>query len=539
MKMFIACASALVLVAACGSSKEATQALEAMNLSTGSSSPIVHYASKSGSGDKVVLNDVVLGPGGGDGMKAKSMELAGLDVTKDGKPLVKSITLKDITPEKAQPGLTLSVATVSITDATPAVQQFMAGAFTKAGPGEPPPLKDWGFSKMAVTGLKVNGDLAKMGAGAAGSFNVSMDELSASSLKDQVFGAGRFAGLKGDFNIPAEAGLGFPVVGKFDFGAGDIKNLHAENFSKMFEAGMGAALDPTAISKAEAGMFANMSSPIDPGYDSLTWTPMSIEASGAKLTTSKVDMKATRDAKGVVTSVTSPRTTVSFTADPAGGQVGQMAGMGLNMLGYKSVELYGETDASFDPATDTTRYKKYNFGLTDGFDIQFTGGLIGLTKAMSALMSAIMSSETALNPTDPNSPPKGPDMSGLQALKVIDLDLTLTDKSIMEKIFNLAPMMGSQDPAALRNDIVQMLSSAGPDLAKAGLDPALSNELTKAVSDFIKQPGTLHIVMKPAQPVALAAPGAVITKQALGFSATNTPAPASAAPATPAPAKPN
>jgi hypothetical protein len=545
MKKWIVCASALVLAAACGSSKEATAALEAMNLAEGKGSGIVQYASKSGSGDKVTLKDVVLGGGSGNGIKASQMVLDGLDVTADGKPLVSSITLKDIQPEQAVPGLTFNLASVSISNANEPVAAFMAAAFTEAGPGDPPPFEQWQFGKISVNGLKVQGDLAAMGAG-GGSFTVNMDELSASNLKDTIFGAAKFAGLKGDFNIPAEAGAGFPIVGKYDFGAADLKGVRGGIYADAFAAGLASGGDPSAVSQMQADMIAKMKSPIDPGYDQLTWTPMSFEASGAKLTISRLEMKATRT-NDVVTAVSSPRATIAFTADAAGGTLGQMAGGVLSMVGYPTVELYAESDATYDPATDTTRYKKYNFGLTDGFDMQMTGGLQGLTKALASLVSA-MTSVGSITPPEPVAPddpadpnaspaeptppaePAAPDMSGLAELKVVDMELTLTDKSLISKIFNLAPMMGAQDPEALRNDIVNMLSTAGADLANAGFDAQVSNELMTAVSNFIKQPGVLKITLKPAAPVALAAPGAKLDKATLGFSAVHTPGATPAAP---------
>ena len=56
MKNWIACAAALALLAACGSSKEATAAMAAMQITDGKSGT-VHFASKSGSGDKITLNE--------------------------------------------------------------------------------------------------------------------------------------------------------------------------------------------------------------------------------------------------------------------------------------------------------------------------------------------------------------------------------------------------------------------------------------------------------------------------------------------------
>jgi hypothetical protein len=525
MKIWMVCASALVLVSACGSSKEATAALAAMQLADGKSG-MVKYEAKSGSGDKVTLKDVVIGPGDGSGIKAKSMILDGLDMTDAQKPVVTSITLKDITPEKETPGVTFKLASMAIVDANPEVGEFLASAFTEAGPGTAPAFEKWSFGKISINGMTLNGDLAAMGMG-GGKFNVLMDEFSASSLKNTVFGGAHMGGLKGDFDVPAEATGGVPVVGKFDFGTADIKNLRGGMFATAFEAGMNSAMNPEAASTVEADILKSMTSPIDPSYDSMTWSGMNIEASGAKLTVSKTSADVKRNADGVAVAVSSPRATINFTADAAGGQIGQMAGMGLSAIGYPSIELYGGGEATFDPATDTTRYTNYNFGLTDGFDISMKGGMQGVKDALVALVGAMSSYETMMTQTvDENGnpvAPAAPDMSGLEKLKIVDLDLTITDKSFVNKMLALAPMMGSQDAETLRTDLVNMISSMGADLSGSGIDQALANELTTAVANFIKSPGMLSIKMAPATPVALAAPDQTVTKESLGFSATATP----------------
>lgn len=518
MKTWIACASALVLVSACGASPEATQALEAMNIGDGKTG-IIQFASKSASGDKVTLKDVVVGAEQGGGLKAKTMILGGLDVTSDGQPMVATVTLNDISLPEEVPGLAFALKTVTIENASEPVARFLAASFTEAGPGDPPPFEQWKFDKISINGLDVKGDLAAMGAG-GGSFTVTMDELSASKLSDTIFGAAKFAGLKGAFDIPAEAGAGFPIVGKYDFGVADISNLRGGLFVDAFMAGYSGAAtgDAEAIQQAQIDTFAKMTSPIDPGYDKITWTPVAIEASGAKLTTSRMEQTVSRDANGVATKIKSPRMTMAFAADSSGGQLGAMAAAGLGMAGFQNtLELYAEADASHDPATDTTRYEKYTFGLTDGFDLEMKGGMQGLKDAIVSLMGSM----TAMS--SPYGMAEAPDMSGLQAMKIVDLDVTLTDKSIVQKMLSLAPMMGAPDAETMRADLVSMVSAMGPDLTNAGVDAAVANELSAAVADFIRQSGKLHIVMKPAAPVALAAPGATLTKDTLGFSATYTP----------------
>lgn len=545
MKTWIACAGALVLAAGCGVSKDAAAALTAMQLADGKAG-MVHYASKSGSGDKVTFKDVVIGEkdAAGDGLKARTMTLGGLAMTKDGKPWFSDLTLTDIAPEKAQPGLAFNLATISVKHANESTGVFLASAFTKDGPATPPPFDQWELGKVSFNGLKINGDLAKMGSGTGG-FNVLMDEASISNLKDTVVGASRLAGLKGDFNIPPEMAGGYPVVGKFDFGTADIKGFRAGLYADAFKAGaeMGGApadvdADAQAADKVATGMLAKLTSPIDPGYDALTWSGLNIEASGAKLTTTRVDQKATRDANGVVTAFTSPRATITFTANAADGQLGALASSGLAALGYQKVELYAESDSTYDPANETMRVRKYDLGMTDGFDLQMSGGFQGVLKALTSLVSSLTAMETAtLQQTTPDgSKAAEPDISGLEQLKIADLDLTLTDKSLVGHLLGL----GGGDPEALRADIVNQIKAMGADFTSAGVDKAVAEELTTAIAAFIKQPGALNIRMKPAQPVALAAKGAKLDKATLGFSATATPGPATLAPAAPtAPAKPN
>ncbi|MDZ4761566.1 MAG: hypothetical protein SGJ21_10880 [Alphaproteobacteria bacterium] len=538
MKTWIVCASALALASACGSSKEATAALDAMNLTDGTSG-LVKYASKSGSGDKVTLKDVVIGPGAGQGFKAKSLVLDGLGLTSDGKPMFRDLTLKDVSPEAETPGVTFNLATVSIRNPNEITAAFLASSLTQAGPATPPPFEQWSLDKISFNGLTITGDLAQMGMG-AGSFSVAMDEMSVASLKDTIFGSAILSGLKGTFDVPAEAGAGFPVAGTFDFGKGEIKGLRGGLYATAFEAGFASGMDPMAMQTINADMIAAMTSPIDPGFDTFNWSGMNIAASGVKLATSAIDQKATRNAQGVVTAVSSPRATVSFTANAADGQLGAMAGGALGMIGYETVELYGEGDATFDPATDTTRYTRYNFGMTDGFDIVMSGGFLGVQKALVSLMSGISSMGGApiVEPDfddetpDADAPvveptlPAAPDFSGVGELTIVDLDLTLTDKSLVNRLLQLSTMMGSPDPEALRTDIVNQIAALGADLSAAGVDPAVSSELLAAVSSFIKQPGTLSIKLKPATPLKLGDVSGPeqLTKTTLGFSATSAPA---------------
>jgi hypothetical protein len=531
MKIWIASASALLMAAACSASKDATAALAAMNLQEGSSSPIVKYEGKSGNGDTITLKNVVIGPGG-TGLKAASMALGGLDMAEDGKPVVTSITLKGIAPEQALPqGMKFNLNTIAVEGLNPVAGKFMASAFAGGEPGEPPPFEQWEFSKISINGMTFSSDGA---AELPGKVNVQLGEFSISDLKNTLVGNTHLSGLKGDFDIPPEA-AGFPVKGTFDFGTSDIKNIRGKLFEEAIAAGMAAAVDPTAMAGINTKIMESLGSPIDPGYDSFTWSGMNIDASGATLAVSKVDQKVTRNAQGIATAISTPRSTVTFTADSAGGAIGQQATMGLALVGYPSstIELYGEGDATYDPATDTTRYVKSNFGLTDGVDFKMTGGVQGLTKALGALLDAADTFQQSMTPpvdpgdgTTPPPAPTQPDFTEIANLKIVDLDLTITDKTLVNFVLGVAAMGSGGDVETLRADIVNQINALAGSLPPGAVDQAVATEFTTAMAAFMKQPGSLNIKMKPAQPMALGALGAgPVTKQQLGFSATFTPSP--------------
>ncbi len=540
MLKWIACLGALALVAGCSLNKDADAALTAMRLAEGKSGPI-KYQSKSGSGSKVTLKKASIGEGD-DVLLADTIVIDGLDLGPEGKPLFTGFAVNGISPKKAVEGVTFKLDKVAVKGANQKTGLFLASAFTEAGPGEPPPFAEWGFDKLSINGLTLNGDLAKLGMG-SGAFNIQMAELSSSELKNTVLGSAIFSGFKGNFDVPAEAGAGFPMKGVFDFGNLKFTNVQGNIFATAFEAGFNSAMtggEPTI------DLASIVKSPIDPGYDTLEWTGMSFDVAGLKFTTSPMKSSAKRGADGVVTAVSSDRASMKLEAKPTEGELGANVGAVLSKLGYESVEIYGQGDFTFDAATDTTRALSYSFGATNGFDVKFSGGFIGLTKALNALMASANSMEKAFEtipepdqptdadkPADADTPPEPaepsvpePDLSGFEALSLIDLDLTLTDKSLVNRLLKL-----DADPEKLRADIVAQVEAMGPDLTQAGVEKAVSDELVAAVSAFVKQPGTLTLKLKPSKPVSMQSTSdpAALTKAALGFSATYTP-PAAAPP---------
>jgi surface antigen len=540
MKVWIAGASALLLATACSASKEATEALTAMKLQEGASSPLIKYTDKSGSGNTFTLKDVTLGDPetGTPGFKASSMVLGGLEMSDAGKPVVTTITLKDIAPaEPLGEGLSLNFATVGIEGLNPVAGEFFAASIAGDTAATPPPFEQWGFKKISVNGMTFAMDGVAMGAPGS-KLNMQLGEFSVSDLKETIFGNMHLDGLKGDFEVPGEMVMpgATPIKGAFDFGTADVTNIRGNIYADMFGVSMGAAMDPSSQENIGDKIMAAYTSPLEPGYDSLSWSGMMAEAAGAKLEASKVSSVATRNAEGVVTALKSPRATLTFTADSAGGMFGQFATMGLTMAKFPSpkVELYSESDFTYDPATDTTRAVNYTFGVTDALDMRVAAGLQGVTKALAGFlnmamgpaMSGVIDPLAGLeDPSDPTAVP-APDLDFVSLLKLVDLDVTITDKAVVGM---LTAMTGQTEEEA-RADLANQILSGTQDLVTgAKAEPALANEFTSALAAFVKQPGSLNIKMKPAAPVVLdgAAP---LTKQSLGFSATFTPSPAAPAP---------
>jgi len=504
--------AALIATAACSDGRDAASAIEAMKLADGQSG-LVKYASKSSSGDKFTFKDVVLSSDSG-GFKADKMVLDGLDLTPDGKPILSDIVLTGLSPETSVPGLEVTLKEVALRDLNPSTGAYLASVFSEGPSAVAPAFEAWGVGAAVLNGLQVKGDLAQLGGGVGG-FNMILETLSFADLDKSVVGEFSLAGLKGDFDIPAEAGAGFPVKGSFDFGTGEIRNLRAAAIASQLVAGFQAAMDPSAASNLDQAMLSAMTSPIDPGYDSLSWTGINIDAAGLKLITTPLEQAVVRNSDGVAVNVTAPRASVTLAADAAQGQLGALVGGALGMVGYQSLELYGETDAAFDPKTDTTRFTKYSFGLKDGFDLSLTGGFKGVQSAMKALFSAASA--------DPLATGLEPDLSGLGDLTLVDLDLKLTDKSLVNRLLNLSGLIGAPDPESLRSDIVNQIGALKTDLSSAGIDAGLADEVLSALSDFVAKPGTLSLKLSPKSPLKFGDVSSPeeLTKESLGLSASH------------------
>lgn len=595
MKLGLAFASVLALSTAACASGTAIEALNAMQILENNPSDGISYASRSGSGGNLTLKNVTfksampdmamaLEGGGEDAApaapaapkasevvaQAETVTFTGLDM-KAGKPVFTGMVVNGITPAGMgiDPGMTMKIGSIGIEGLNAATGAYIAGAFTKEGPGEAPPFDQWAFAKASIKGFTIAGDIPADEsddgtAGTPGSVKLELGEFSISNVKDKLIGLTRVAGIKGDINVPGD----FPIAGTFDFGTLDLTNIRGGLYADAFGAGVASAM-PNAPPTDWSKVFSGFTSPLEYGLDGIKWSGMSANFSGLKLDGTPASYTATRNADGVVVATAVPRSAFKLTADSQGGSLGAMGLMVMAMAGYPTnvVEVYTQGDASFDPQKDLTRYTNYNVGITDVVDIKVEGGLLGLKQALPTLLTGMMTvaeatssvaskaveegeeaaegeddadadedadadaedSDADGNPLD-SIPPEAQGavmqmVMGLIGLQVTDLDIAITDKQLVNFILAQTASSSGQSVEAYRQDLVSMVQGSSVFMTDAGIDEALANEATAAIAGFLREPGTLRIQIKPKTPVgAMTFMMSPPTKESLGFSATFTPA---------------
>ncbi len=584
MKLRLAFASVLALSTAACASGPALEALTVMQITENNAGDGISYASRSGSGGNLTLRNVTLRvpaavaaevdlkgaapvapatPGASEVVaQAETLNFTGLDM-KDGKPVFTGLVARGVTPVQEADGTKMKIGSIGIEGMNAATGAFIASAFTKAGPGAPPPFEQWAFKSASVKDIVVSGDIGgDAGEDSApdskpnpsGSLNFEMAEFSIGNVKDKIIGLTRFGGIKGDVNVSGD----FPVVGKFDLGTLDFINIRAGMFTDAFTAASGA----TEGADTDWGkVFAGYTSPLEAGLDGVKWSGMSADFSGFRIDGTPASFAARRNADGVVVETKVPRSAFKLTADASGGSLGAMGQMLLSMGGFPSnvVEVYTQGDATFDPAKDLTRYENYVVGVSDVAEIKVAGGVLGLKQALPTLLTGLMTVAEATgsmpekaadgaaegqgeddgadaqddadggNPFD-NIPPEAQGavmqmVMGLLTLQVTDLDISITDRQLVKLILNQTASASGQSVEAYRQDLVNIITGSKVFMTDAGVEEALASEVTTAVAGFLSQPGTLRIQIKPKTPFgAMSAMMGMPTKESLGFSATFTPA---------------
>ena len=182
----------------------------------------------------------------------------------------------------------------------------------------------------------------------------------------------------------------------------------------------------------------------------------------------------------------------------------------LNSLGFDQLVFSSQGQTEINSKTDLMTIKAVSLDLKEGFDLNYKGKVsgIGAMKKLGAEASAA-------------------DIKAVEEnIKIHDFAFSLEDKSIVERGFQLAGDMTGQKPENLRRQATGVLA-IGSLAALTQSDGALYGELTKALSDFMQEGGTLNIALDPQTPLTLSdfdalTRGKKPDLKRLGFSASTT-----------------
>ena len=260
--------------------------------------------------------------------------------------------------------------------------------------------------------------------------------------------------------------------------------------------------------------------PIDPGYDYFNVSGMDMAVEGVSFAVPKMTNRVVRNKAGQPTRVYAEPYKMTLEANAEGGDLGEQLAGGLATMGYDKLVITGESDADYDPDTDTLTYKagQNYIKLDDGFKLNFGGKIEGYSSYSRA------TSQLALD--GPKANPEAAIEAALEDLIVHNFEIKLEDNSFVDRAFNAYAAKSGEDPQQVRNQTVGLLAMAPLMAGGSGIDMALITDTTGALSKFLSSGGTLTIKLDPKQPIKLSElaemndPSA-ITKEALGFSATH------------------
>jgi len=263
--------------------------------------------------------------------------------------------------------------------------------------------------------------------------------------------------------------------------------------------------------------------PMESGYDAIQLDDLNFDVAGAAFALPSMTAYVERNDSGVPVKYVTEPMTMSLSANAEGGEAGAGLLQGLSILGYESLEMEIGSYVDYDPESDILNMapKKNYFGVKDGGRISFGGKLEGYSAYSKAAATAFDIEELM----DGYEPDPDSMQAAFSALTVHNLEFSISDESLMDRIFNAAATSQGSDPTELKQQIGMGLAMA-PMLAQgAGVDMALVTEASGALSKFINEGGELTIKLAPAQPLSLGSlmddpDPAMFSKQKLGFAMT-------------------
>jgi len=481
-----------------GDPDKAGDALKALSLGE-SGAGRVSFADSSTNGADATFNNVTITSPNDTPITSGSLVFKGLDMTDAGASF-SQMTLTDLNIVPDDEDGTFKVASIELTNPSPALAAWVASLM---GEGEPANFPD--FDELSFDGFNVSGmdfvadgvdeiDVFKMGA-------IDIRQLSNT-------GVGSFL-LDGIELKGSDDGEAF-AVSLGSMGMTGLNETVMAVIAASFASGASGSADAEDLAE---DMFSLMgTNPGDPGYDTFTMDKFVVDAAGLGINVPSVEGKVTRDNQGRATRSTTKPFNIMVSADPEGEVGSQLAGP-LGLMGYETLNFSLASDVKMDPDADTmsSTSKDNYFALEDGF--KFSGG--GAFSGLSALYSKL--SEEGADTEDPAFM-----LEAFSAMTLQNMEISFEDNSIVEKAFTLAGAMSGEDAEGIRAQAIAGVAFLPLAAGQAGVDPAIAAELGGALSKFLNDSGTLTLKLNPKAPISVSdfSDPSEITKDALGFSAT-------------------
>lgn len=228
--------------------------------------------------------------------------------------------------------------------------------------------------------------------------------------------------------------------------------------------------------------------PLAKTYDSLKLSGLDFDSDFVSVDFDGYEGKAVE--KNGVTTLTevSEPFVVKLKQAPAQAQTKRLFDMAKS-LEFDTLVFQSSQTTVMDANKDTVELKNGLLTMKDGFDLSYSYGASGI-KAMTQALSAAgdNASEAQM-------------MASLESLKINGFQMRLEDKSIVERGVKLAAQTRGGTPESVRKELAAVLTLA-PLMAGGGLEGDMIKEMSQAFGDFVKNGGTLSVVMQPETPVA-------------------------------------
>ncbi len=238
------------------------------------------------------------------------------------------------------------------------------------------------------------------------------------------------------------------------------------------------------ISDADVSI-SNLTSGMNQAFDQFLIDNFDLEYDGLSISSQSLQGQSVKT--GDVTTITQVMEplTIRMISDPQSSEVETVSDF-ISKLGYDALTFDMQQKSETNSKTDQSRIFDSYVTMNDGFVFNYAYDVLGMN-AMQSIALSDGDSATA---------------NALKALKVNSGALSLTDNSILDRVFKMvAEKQGtSESVLKMQAKSVLMLASLG---AKSKEDGKVITNLAGAIGEFIEESGTLDISLKPETALSL------------------------------------